>query len=237
MKDSNGGLAISSIESLLANGVQPKAFTKKLYKILCSLNVDNSARVIGKWDSDLGTIEPDDWDALCSHPSKVLVSNSAWERQLKILHRLYVTPEDRHRMNPTLSELCIKCQFAVGSLIHCLWSCHLIQQFWTVVVQQFNVIFKSHLQLSARTCLLGLEDELPADFHNRDLLHILLHCARKCIMALWISDKAPTLNQWKQTVTSIIPFEAYSTALKDKPYFIRHGIRFLTISVPLHFVG
>ena len=37
-------------------------------------------------------------------------------------------------------------------------------------------------------------------------------------MALWISDKAPTLNQWKQTVTSIIPFEAYSTALKDEPF-------------------
>ena len=66
--------------------------------------------------------------------------------------------------------------------------------------------------------LLGLEDELPANFCNRDLLHILLHCARKCILTLWITDKAPTLNQWKQTVTSIIPFEAYSTALKDKPF-------------------
>lgn len=35
---------------------------------------------------------------------------------------------------------------------------------------------------------------------------------------MWISDKGPTLNQWLQTVTSIIPFEAFSTALKDKPF-------------------
>lgn len=146
------------------------------------------------------------------------MSNSAWERQFKILHRLFITPEARHKMNPTLSELCMKCQSAVGSLIHCLWSCPLIQQFWSTITQQFNVIFKRHLHLGARTCLLGLNDELPADFRNRDLLDILLHCARKCILTLWITDKAPTLTQWRQTVMSIIPLEAFSTALRDKPF-------------------
>lgn len=164
----------------------------------------------------MGIIEAEDWEALCSRPSKV--SNSFWERQFKILHRLYITPEARRRMNPTLSELCIKCQSTFGSFIHCFWSCPHIQQFWGVITQQFDKIFKRILLLSARTCLLGLTEELPAYLHNNSLLHILLHCAQKCILAVWISNKAPTLSQWKQTVVSIIPYEAFSTALKDKPF-------------------
>lgn len=47
---------------------------------------------------------------------------------------------------------------------------------------------------------------------------MLLHRALKCIPVMWIKDKAPTLNPWMNTVTSLIPLEAFSTALKDKPF-------------------
>ena len=127
LKDFTGGLATSPIESLLINDTQLKFFTKKLYTTLCNFNADNSNKVKDRWESDLGTIKAEDWNALCGQPSTVLMSNSAWERQFKILHRLYITPEARHRMNPTLSELCTKCQSSVGSFIHCLWSCPHVQ--------------------------------------------------------------------------------------------------------------
>ncbi|KAI3370868.1 hypothetical protein L3Q82_007384 [Scortum barcoo] len=103
LKVFNGRLAISPIESLLLD-----CHYLLLYKTLSNFEVDNSGKVKGRWESDMGTIEPGDWDALCGQPSKVLVSNSAWERQFKILHRLYITPEARHRMSPTLSEFCTK---------------------------------------------------------------------------------------------------------------------------------
>lgn len=125
LKEFTGGLAISPIESLLLNNKRLKFFTKKLYK---TLNADNSDKVKGKWESDVGMIESEDWNALCSQPSSVQVSNSAWERQFKILHRLFITPEARHKMNLTLSELYTKCQSAARSFIHCLWSCPHIKQ-------------------------------------------------------------------------------------------------------------
>ena len=120
-------------------------------------------------------------------------------------------------MYPALSDFCPKCQIATGSFFHCLWSCSLILQFWNTIIQQLTLIFKRHLHLGPRTCLLGLNDELSADLHDRDLLHILLHCTRKYILVLWISDKAPSLNQWLKIVSNIIPFEASSIALKDRP--------------------
>lgn len=70
--------------------MQPKFITKQLYKILCDLKADNSDKVTGKWESDLGTIDPEAWNDLCSHPSSILASNSTWERQYKILNRLYI---------------------------------------------------------------------------------------------------------------------------------------------------
>ena len=121
-------------------------------------------------------------------------------------------------MNPAISDLCTKCQSAVGSFHHCLWSCPHIQQFWIAIAQQLDKIFKRTLHLGARTCVFGLPDELPADLHNTKLLHILLHCARKCILLMWISDKPPTLQRWLCNVTNIIPIEAFSMALKDKPF-------------------
>ncbi len=57
---------------------------------------------------------------------------------------------------------------------------------------------------AAWTCVLGI-NELPQSF---------LHS--EC--SLWITDKAPSLNHWLQTVTSIIPFELFFQALKDKPF-------------------
>lgn len=48
-------------------------------------------------------------------------------------------------------------------LVHCLIA--LIQQFWISVNQQLHKFFKRPLHLRyARTCLLGLNDELPTDF-------------------------------------------------------------------------
>lgn len=46
---------------------------------------------------------------------------------------------------------------------------------------------------AAQTCVLGI-NQLPQSF---------LHSTCR----LWITDKAPSLNHWLQTVTSIIPFE------------------------------
>lgn len=194
-----------------------KFFNKKLYKTLCNLNADNSDKVKGRWESDLGTIESEDWNALCSQPSSVWCLTLPGRGNLRFYIGSISLPKPDIEWIQ-LCQLCTKCHSAVGSFIHCFWSCPHIQQFWTTIIQQLNVIFKRHLHLGARTCLLGLNDELPADFLNRDLLHILLHCARKCILALWITDKAPTLNQWRQSVMSILPFEAFSTALMDKPF-------------------
>ena len=103
LKVFSGGLAISPVESLLMDNSQLKFFTG----YCAASRRTTQMKFKAKWESDLGTIiKPEDWAALCNQPSSVLASNSAWERQFKILHRLYITPE-----------------YIQSSSFHCLWSC------------------------------------------------------------------------------------------------------------------
>lgn len=77
------------------------------------------------------------------------------------------------------------------------------------------------LWLGAKTCLLGLNEEIPSDSQNRDLLHILLYSRSEMYPGYrWVNEEPPTLNQWLSTVSSIIQLEAFSTALKNKPFSI-----------------
>lgn len=99
------------------------------------------------------------------------------------------------------------------------WSCPHVQRFWDLIDTQIHSIFKRSLQLGAKMCILGLSDEIPLDPQNRDLLHILLYSAQKCILSRWIEEDPPTLNQWLCTVLDIIPLEAFLTAMKDKPFY------------------
>lgn len=125
--------------------------------------------------------------------SKHLISS--WERGFKIFLRLYIPPEASQRVTAYLPDLW--CHSAVGSFFFVCGA----------TLMHLNKIFP----FSSGESLLGLIDELLADFCNRDLFTYCV--AHKCIM--WITDKAPTQNQWLHT--SFSPFEAFSTALKDKP--------------------
>ncbi len=53
------------------------------------------------------------------------------------------------------------------------------------------------------------------------LLQILLHCAHKCILLQWITAITPSVAQWISVAKGIIPNEAYSTSLREKPFKFR----------------
>ncbi len=154
--------------------------TSQFYSILIRAITDSSDKRV-LWEKDFGEeIQITDWETICEMPS-YFANNSAWEMQFKIVHRLHVTPAQRHKVNPKLSNLCNKCKSLEETLIHCFWSCSKIQQFWTGVLRELENIFCCSLQIGPMTCLLGMNQELPSRFQGTHLLQIVLHCARKCI--------------------------------------------------------
>jgi len=64
-------------------------------------------------------------------------------------------------------------------------------------------IFSCSLQLGPKICLLELTEELPHGFKGGHLLQILLHCACKSILLLWITDITPSVALWVTVIRAL----------------------------------
>lgn len=72
--------------------------------------------------------------------NNISICNRAKEQQFRVLHRLQISPQLRNKMYPKKS-LCMKCITEVGGLLHTIWPCVHIQDFWVKVVSKLHFIF------------------------------------------------------------------------------------------------
>ena len=157
-----------------------------------------------------------------SHPfDKIIITcNRLRETQYKILHRLHITPVVLHKINPSISPLCIKCCSERGTYFHCFWECKLISKFWTFISKEISGIFKINIKKDPGVFLLGLpsrELHLPVSYYK--LLDKLLLIARKCILHNWIKDVPPSATIWYREIFSNLPHERLQAVLKGKEEF------------------
>lgn len=94
------------------------------------------------------------------------ISICTWTRaiQFKILHRLHISPHSRHLFNRLLSPLCLKCKTEMGTLTHCLWSCHKLKRYWTEILSEMERIFHTNMEMDP------ISQILPSDYLKTFLL-------------------------------------------------------------------
>lgn len=93
----------------------------------------------------------------------------------------------------------------------------LYKVFWSDVVQEINNILRISLDLDPLVCILGILPHNTWNSSKIQLLKILLFTARCCILLQWISEMSPTKTQWTKSILDIMPLEALSSFLKNKP--------------------
>lgn len=210
------GFSRSPVEEVLKEG-EARKLTSRFYKALFPLNQEGSP-LKSLWESDLGlTISVEEWEDVWLCSSGCLSTNKVKEMQYKIIHRLQITPMLRHKFNPTFSKFCNKCKVSEGSYFHCIFDCPFIKKFWENVHKEISVILGVNLELKPLSCILGLHSALNLKPHMLKLVDVFLFCARRCILLQWISDKPPKLSQWLQGIMELIPLEAMTYWIKDKP--------------------
>ena len=171
------------------------------YNILKEYNITNTSSLKGLWERELNVrITNDDWNDAWKSAKILNVCNRVRAMQLKLLHRVHISPSQRHKYNPNTSPLCPKCKIESGGLTHCLWDCRKIQQFWQVIGQEINKILSINSNNNPLYLLLGISDMSITDRFKRRLYQTLAFCARKCILLNWITDKAPSKAQWQRVV-------------------------------------
>ena len=182
----------SSVEQLLLLGPAKKSITG-FYNVLNQTDVINVQDVMQTWQGDLGMdIDGDKWTKIWAQTKKISVCNQFILLQFKIVHRLQISPNKRHKINYQLSPACLKCKISVGTYIHCIWSCPKIQAYWIDVLQDLENIFGVVLHMDPLSLILGYHSQdTIVDANSTRLFNILTYAARKNFLS-WISDKPPT---------------------------------------------
>lgn len=136
--------------------------------------------------------------------------------QLKILHRAQISPAHHSQYRADLSPLCSTCKTEIQNLTHCFWFCHKIQRFWCKVNEEMNNISEVSLVPDPAYYLLGIFNHLGLTVHKTKLFNILTFCARKCLVLLWITDKAPTIKLWNRIILEYVSLDYLTWRVPDK---------------------
>ena len=181
---------ISAVEKILFQQ-QLKVSLSSFYHVLNGLSTTVVQGVGGVWQRELSaTIDEEKWDTIWSLAKKISICTWTRAIQLKILHRLHISPHRRHLFNRSLSPLCLKCKTDVGTLTHCFWSCHKLQRYWVEIISELERIFPINIEMSL---ILGLPSDLLKTAVNKRLYNILTFAARENILLQWVSDTIPSV--------------------------------------------
>ena len=209
-------LEMSPTENLLDKIRSNRFIVRRCYEALYkSSRAKDSALQV--WAQDLGveideTTEISIWE--CA--SNISICNRAKELQFRVLHRLQISSQLLHKMDPRKSDMCVKCKKEVGSYIHTIWSCDHIQDFWAKIVSKLSLFFNEEMVLDPICLLLGAPHPQIKRTNRRKLLFILTYAARKSILLKWISNKSPTLSDWHKVIFSLLPMEYLTYWAKGK---------------------
>lgn len=228
----------SKIEHLLINRGKKSILGRGYTELNHASNVDTDyLRQVWNRDFNLG-IDEATWAKTWELAKEISICNRTRETQFRILHRLQITPQLRHRMNPNLTEMCSKCQIEVGCYKHCIWSCIHIEEYWHKVTDKLSLIFGVNLDPDPQTMLLGLPSPHIKGSDHRRLFNNLTFAARKNILLKWIDNAPPTIIGWHKLIFESIPMEYLTYRIKGKmsiflkiwtPFFKYTGKRLTSI--------
>lgn len=169
------------------------------------------------WEKEFNIqVTEEDWCTVWENAKSLSICNKVRAIQLKILHRAHISPSQRSRFRADCSPFCPKCKTEIGSLTHCLWFCNKIQRFWWGVSEELNKILGVTLVPDPRTYLLGVSPPVGLDKCKIRLFNILIFSAKKCILLKWISDKAPSIRMWHQTILEYLSLDYLTCIVHDK---------------------
>ncbi|CAH2299452.1 Hypothetical predicted protein [Pelobates cultripes] len=147
------------IERCWASPTKPKALTL-CYKSWQELSPNKPHPHKAQWETDCGvTLTEGDWLHALNDLSKWTKCYSHIEAHKKLLYHWYMTPQRLHRIFPTTSPTCWRCNSTTGTLIHLWCSCGDVQPLWTTVRLVLDELGIPRFLLTKTTCLLLL---LPA---------------------------------------------------------------------------
>ena len=156
-----------------------------------------------KWETDLGCVYDEiDWQNNLERSQSVIISTKHRQMQFNIFHRTYFTPLRLHKIDGTISAMCQRCKISEGSLVHMLWSCPYLEEYWKFVIATVSEVVGCDIPHDPRIWLLGDVNLFNVNFNKKYFVSLAGTAAKKVILVNWKSDKSPSQRHWLNELSS-----------------------------------
>ena len=131
---------------------------------------------------------------------------------MKICYRVLVTNSILKNMGITESNLCNFCRQERDTIMHYMWECTMIQQFWKDFTKTFHdsCTNSSRLKLTPGVILFGVDDNIKTD---EGFDFILIH-TKFFIHKCRINKTRPQIESWKREMNQLFTLDRYTNKLE-----------------------
>ncbi|OCT84289.1 hypothetical protein XELAEV_18022447mg [Xenopus laevis] len=176
----------------LLNLNKSQGMISKICKLLCMHRCkEKPLKCREQWETDLGELTDTEWSIALKAPSLISFIPRHKIMQLYMLHRAYYTRSRLSKMYPILTPQCLRCKQAVGDLMHTLWSCPGLQEYWKEALNVLEEIKGQDNLYDPKLCLLNIQSGNGQVAHPTPLLSKALFQIRRLITIYWKMEAPP----------------------------------------------
>ena len=166
----------------------------------------------GRWETDRTCPFTDkEWEKIIESPTKIPRNSRFKLIQCYIVQRAYLTPQKINKYYNRQDAICPRCREKDTDLLHMLWHCPKLQEYWSTILTHTAAYTSRHLETSWEGCILGLRRRKKIHKATDRFIDLSLLVAKRLITKNWRAVHAPTFKAWKQSMLHWA--QAESTAL------------------------
>lgn len=209
---------LSVIEQFTINHLQGRGQLSKLYNILLNGSQESSHSYLSSWRNDLQLdISTEEWEKACHLAQTQSINTRGRLLQYKWLFRTYITPVKLNHFNPNIPDNCPKCNIERGTLLHCIWECKKLQDFWKDTLRLISRLTECIIPVEPRLCLLHIyPEDFGANAKKRKLIDFCLLQVKRVIALKWKDVQSPNSTQWLKEMSSHLVLEKLTYILRGK---------------------
>ena len=184
------------------------------------LEVSDKSMIVSKipWERDLEvTISDGDWVRILRNCKKMSRELRTRLIQFKIVNRIYWTPSRLFRVGLSDSPKCWRCQDGDGTLVHMLWSCPKVQDYWKDINNRMQTITGLDIPFNPSLFILGDPATLREVAPNlAEWIQTAIMLGRRLLVKDWKSASTPSPSYWFSSLGQLAALERLSYRLLDK---------------------
>lgn len=177
------------------------------YQLLITPLDDFRLHYIDEWERDLQcTLTTRQKQNILHFTYRSSICTKMQETNYKILTRWYNTPAKIHKIFPSSSDRCWRCQNDRGTILHIFWTCPLLERFWRTVQNTIQKFTDRQIANDPAFFLLHAAHS-SSKVYKKSLIRHLLDAAKACIPLMWKSTQPPSVGTWVRKVEDIKTME------------------------------